>query len=56
MAWNRDPAEAGALLGIAMQAEHADPAARGAAPILAVFDGERVTYLAGRQTSWHVVR
>jgi hypothetical protein len=22
----------------------------------AVFDGERVTYLAGRQTSWHVVR
>jgi hypothetical protein len=22
----------------------------------AVFDGERVIYLAGRQTSWHVVR
>lgn len=43
MAWNRDPAEAGALLGIAMQAEHADPAARAAAPILAVFDSERLT-------------
>jgi hypothetical protein len=22
----------------------------------ALFDGERVTYLAGRQTTWHVVR
>lgn len=42
MAWNRDPAEGDALLGIAMQAEHADAAARAAAPILAVFDGERL--------------
>jgi hypothetical protein len=22
----------------------------------ALFDGERVTYLAGRQTEWHVIR
>lgn len=42
MAWSRDPVEAGALLGIAMQAEHT-AAARAAAPILAVFDGERLT-------------
>jgi len=47
MAWNRDPAESGALLGIAMQAEHADAAARAAAPILAVFDGERLTIPTG---------
>jgi hypothetical protein len=43
LAWNREPAEPGALLGIAMQAEHATAAARAAAPILAVFDGERLT-------------
>lgn len=42
MAWNRDPQEGGALLGIAMQAEHGDPHARKAAPILAVFDGARL--------------
>ncbi len=42
MAWNRNPAEAGALLGIAMQAEHVAPEERAAAPILAVFDGERL--------------
>lgn len=42
MAWNRNPAEAGALLGIAMQAEHAAAAERAAAPILAIFDGERL--------------
>jgi hypothetical protein len=43
LAWNREPVEPGALLGIAMQAEHATAAARAAAPILAVFDGERLT-------------
>lgn len=48
MAWNRDPAGGGALLGIAMQAEHADSRARSAAPILAVFDGERL-YVPTRQ-------
>lgn len=42
MAWNRNPAEAGALLGIAMQAEHAAATERAAAPVLAVFDGERL--------------
>lgn len=42
MAWNRHPAEEGALLGIAMQAEHAAAAQRSAAPILAVFDGDRL--------------
>ena len=26
------------------------------AGVLAFFDGEKVTYLAGRQTQWHVVR
>lgn len=42
MAWNRDPAEAGALLGLAMQAEHGAAGERAAAPILAVFDGDRL--------------
>jgi hypothetical protein len=42
MAWNRDPSEADALLGIAMQAEHDDPAARSTAPILALFDKKRL--------------
>lgn len=36
MAWN------GGRLGIALQAEHDDPAAKAAAPVLAVFDGERL--------------
>lgn len=36
------------LLGIAMQAEHDDPAAKAAAPVLAVFDGQRLqTHAAG---------
>lgn len=43
MAWNRDPAQAGALLGIAMQSEHATAAERAAAPVLALFDGETLT-------------
>ena len=45
MAW-RDAPVAGAharrVLGIAMQAEHDDPAAKQAAPVLALFDGERL--------------
>ncbi len=43
MAWNQDPSQPGALLGIAMQAEHASASARASAPILAVFDGEQLT-------------
>jgi hypothetical protein len=43
MAWNRAPADTEALLGIAMQAEHASAAERATAPVLAVFDGERLT-------------
>ena len=39
MAWSRPPQEEGALLGIAMQAEHDLEADRRRAPILAVFDG-----------------
>ncbi|MBW8720688.1 MAG: DUF1513 domain-containing protein, partial [Polaromonas sp.] len=34
------------VLGIALQAEHDDPAAKAAAPVLAVFDGERLQTLA----------
>lgn len=37
LAWGQD-----GLLGIALQAEHEDPAARRAAPALAVWDGERL--------------
>lgn len=43
LAWNRDPREQNALLGIAMQAEHADVGQRAAAPLLAVFDGEQLS-------------
>jgi hypothetical protein len=43
LAWNRTPAAAGAVLGIAIQAEHDDAAQRAAAPILAVLDGERLS-------------
>ena len=39
LAWSDD----GARLGIALQAEHADPAVRARAPVLAVFDGRTVT-------------
>lgn len=42
LAWNRAPREDGALLGIALQAEHAEAEKRAAAPVLAVFDGERL--------------
>jgi hypothetical protein len=43
LAWSRTPAEGNDLLGIALQAEHDEAAARATAPILAVFDGERLT-------------
>ena len=43
MAWSRPPQQAGALLGIAMQAEHDLEADRRRAPILAVFDGEHLS-------------
>lgn len=50
MAW-RDVPVAGArtrrVLGIAMQAEHDDPAAKQAAPVLALFDGERLRTFGG---------
>lgn len=36
LAWSHDPASDDAWLGIALQAEHSDPAARAAAPLLAV--------------------
>jgi uncharacterized protein len=39
MAWNHDPKQAGALLGLALQAEHAQASRRSQAPILAVFNG-----------------
>lgn len=42
IAWNRAPADGKTYLGIAMQAEHDDPARRAAAPNLAVFDGDRL--------------
>jgi len=43
LAWSEWPAENKSFLGIAMQAEHDDPAARAAAPILAVLDGDKLT-------------
>lgn len=45
MAWRDTPVAGGRarrVLGIAMQAEHDDPAAKQAAPVLALFDGERL--------------
>ena len=38
LAWSHD----GARLGVALQAEHAEPTARAAAPLLAVLDGQRL--------------
>lgn len=40
LAWSQSPSDDKMRLGIAMQAEHDDPAARAKAPILAVYDGE----------------
>lgn len=42
IAWSRPPAEAGRLLGIALQAEHGEAARRAVAATLAVFDGTRL--------------
>ncbi|HNQ04064.1 MAG TPA: DUF1513 domain-containing protein [Thiobacillaceae bacterium] len=43
MAWNRPAGEPGALLGLALQAEHASTASRREAPVLAIFDGETLS-------------
>lgn len=43
IAWSKAEAAEQATLGIAMQAEHDDAAKRAIAPILAVFDGERLS-------------
>jgi hypothetical protein len=40
LAWSHSPAAGKTYLGVAMQAEHDDPAKRAAAPILAVLDGD----------------
>lgn len=40
LAWGRG--ESGAVLGVALQAEHEDAAQRAQAPLLALFDGERL--------------
>ncbi|QAZ38100.1 DUF1513 domain-containing protein [Methylibium sp. Pch-M] len=47
MAWRDAPAGGRRVLGIAMQAEHDDPAAKQAAPVLALFDGERLRTFQG---------
>jgi len=43
LAWSHWPAADKKFLGVAMQAEHDDPAARSTAPILAVLDGDELT-------------
>ncbi len=43
LAWNRHPEAGDPLLGIALQAEHDDPAARAAAPLLAVLRGDELS-------------
>ncbi len=43
LAWNHAPQESGALLGIAMNAEHDLESTRRKAPILAVFDGDTLS-------------
>jgi len=42
LAWSHPPRDTEARLGIAIQAEHGDPAQRAAAPILAVLDADRL--------------
>ena len=42
IAWSQSPATGKRYLGVAMQAEHEDPALRNAAPILAVLDGDEL--------------
>ena len=41
LAWSQGTAQP--MLGIALQAEHADPSARAAAPVLALFDGQTLS-------------
>lgn len=43
LAWSEPGEDGRRLLGIALQAEHDDPVRRAHAPILAVWDGERLT-------------
>lgn len=43
MAWSAAADGRAPLLGLALQAEHGDPAQRRQAPVLAVWDGERLT-------------
>ena len=43
MDWNQPNSKDGALLGIAMLAEHEDAATRAQAPVLAVFDGDQLS-------------
>lgn len=43
MAWSRPAGDPGALLGFALQAEHASAARRRTAPVLAVFDGKTLS-------------
>jgi len=47
LAWSAEARATGARLGVALQAEHDDPAQRAAAPILAVLDGDRLHTPAG---------
>lgn len=42
IAWGTASAAGPRLLGIALQAEHDDPAVKAAAPVLAVFDGQKL--------------
>ncbi len=48
--WGQDPATGTYLLGIALQAEHADTAVKQTAPVLAVFDGQRLQTVAAAQS------
>lgn len=43
LAWNQDPRSGDTLLGVALQAEHDDPAARAAAPLLAILRNDALT-------------
>ncbi|MEN9316687.1 MAG: hypothetical protein RIS35_3080 [Pseudomonadota bacterium] len=43
LSWSAGPDSAMARLGVALQAEHDDPERRRVAPVLAVFEGERLT-------------
>lgn len=47
LAWSHDPARGDAWLGVALQAEHDDPTARAAAPLLAVLYDDALSLPAG---------